>query len=104
MAKREFMRPSGCTFTASREESFMREYRLSRRNALRGMGAITMASAFDWPAIAQAAHEAHAAARAAAQSGTSLAYTLLGAVDAADVEALTSQIIPSDETPGAREA
>ncbi|HKU88253.1 MAG TPA: gluconate 2-dehydrogenase subunit 3 family protein [Steroidobacteraceae bacterium] len=82
----------------------MREYRLSRRDALRGMGAITAAVAFDWPAIAQAAHEAHAAARAAAQSGAPLTYTLLGAADAADVEALTSQIIPSDDTPGAREA
>jgi gluconate 2-dehydrogenase gamma chain len=29
---------------------------------------------------------------------------LLGAADAADVEALTSQIVPSDDTPGAREA
>jgi gluconate 2-dehydrogenase subunit 3-like protein len=31
-------------------------------------------------------------------------YKLLGAADAADVEALTSQIVPTDDTPGAREA
>jgi gluconate 2-dehydrogenase gamma chain len=73
---------------------------LSRRDTLRALGAITAAGAFDWPAIARAAHEAHAAA----QSGAPSTYTLLGAGDAADVEALTSQIIPSDDTPGAREA
>jgi hypothetical protein len=82
----------------------MQENKLSRRHALRGLGAITAASAFDWPAIARAAHEAHAAARDAQQSGAPINYTLLGAADAADVEALTSQIIPTDDTPGAREA
>ena len=82
----------------------MREHKLSRREALRGMGAVTAAGAFDWPAIARAAHEAHAAAQSAARSGEPPTYTLLGAADAADIEALTSQIIPSDDTPGAREA
>ncbi|HEV7610216.1 MAG TPA: gluconate 2-dehydrogenase subunit 3 family protein [Steroidobacteraceae bacterium] len=71
-----------------------------RRSALRqliaAMGAVTL----DWAAIAQAGHDAHVAA----QSPTNLAYTLLAPGDAADVEALTSQIVPSDETPGAREA
>jgi hypothetical protein len=71
-----------------------------RRSALRqlisAMGAVTL----DWPAIAQAGHDAHAAA----QSPATLAYSLLAAGDAADIEALTSQIVPSDETPGAREA
>ncbi|MEO8020129.1 MAG: gluconate 2-dehydrogenase subunit 3 family protein [Pseudomonadota bacterium] len=60
------------------------------------MGAVTL----DWAAIAQAGHDAHAAA----QSPANLAYTLLVPADAADLEALTSQIVPSDETPGAREA
>jgi gluconate 2-dehydrogenase gamma chain len=82
----------------------MREHRLSRRDALRGLGAISAAGALDWPAIARAAHQAHAVARDAGQSGAPISYTLLGAADAADVEALTSQIIPGDETPGAREA
>jgi gluconate 2-dehydrogenase gamma chain len=50
--------------------------------------------------MARAAHEAHAAA----QAPGSITYTLLDATDAADVEALTSQILPSDDTPGAREA
>lgn len=77
---------------------------LSRRDTLRALGAIAAAGAFDWPAIARAAHEAHVAARSAGLSGAPLAYTLLDAADAADVEALTSQIIPSDDTPGAREA
>jgi gluconate 2-dehydrogenase gamma chain len=71
-----------------------------RRSALRqliaAMGAVTL----DWAAIAQAGHDAHVAA----QSPANLAYTLLAPADAADVEALTSQIVPSDETPGAREA
>src|SRR5690348_4138743 len=78
--------------------------RLSRRDTLRGLGAMTAAGAFAWPTIARAAHEAHLAAQGAAQSGVPLRYTLLGPTDAADVEALTSQIIPSDDTPGAREA
>ena len=73
---------------------------LSRRDTLRALGAMSAAGAFDWPAIARAAHEAHVIA----QTGAPSSYTLLGAADAADVEALTSQIIPSDDTPGAREA
>lgn len=77
---------------------------LTRRDTLRALGAFTAAGAFDWPAIARAAHEAHAAVQSAGVSGAPLSYTLLGAADAADVEALTSQIIPSDDTPGAREA
>ena len=77
---------------------------LSRRDTLRALGAIAAAGAIDWPAVARAAHEAHSAVQSAGQSGAPLAYTLLGAADAADVEALTSQIIPSDDTPGAREA
>ena len=73
---------------------------LSRRHALRTLSAVAAAGALDWAAIAQAGHEAHAAA----QSSGPITCTLLGAADAADVEALTSQIIPSDDTPGAREA
>ena len=74
----------------------------SRRAALRSLGgAVTAAIAgTTFTEIARAAHEAHEAAR----SPTPVALTLLGAADAADVEALTSQIVPSDDTPGAREA
>jgi gluconate 2-dehydrogenase gamma chain len=72
----------------------------SRRSALRQLIAAMGAVALDWPAIVKAAHDAHVAA----ESPASLSYTLLAAADAADVEALTSQIVPSDDTPGAREA
>ena len=75
--------------------------KLSRRDALRSLSAaMSAALAVSWPDIARASHAAHAAA----QSPTNTALTLLGAADAADVEALTSQIVPSDDTPGAREA
>jgi gluconate 2-dehydrogenase gamma chain len=57
-------------------------------------------AATQWPALARATEHAHAAAQAPAGA----AYTLLSAADAADVEALTSQIVPSDDSPGAREA
>ena len=75
---------------------------LTRRSAMRSLGAIMGAAALtlDWAEVAKAGHAAHAAALSPATA----TYTLLGAADAADVEALTSQIIPSDETPGAREA
>ena len=73
----------------------------SRRHALRSMGAaLAAAGMLDWAAVARAAHEAHQAARSA-QPAT---YTLLDAAQAADVAALAAQIVPSDETPGAREA
>jgi gluconate 2-dehydrogenase gamma chain len=73
----------------------------TRRDALRSLSAtLAAAGLLDWPAMARAAHDAHAAA----QSPAPTAYTLLGAGDAADIEALTSQIVPSDDTPGAREA
>jgi gluconate 2-dehydrogenase gamma chain len=75
---------------------------LTRRSALRSLGALMGAAAvtLDWTEVARAAHAAHAAA----SSPATATYTLLGAADAADVAALTSQIIPSDDAPGAREA
>ena len=79
----------------------MDDTKLSRRDALRSLSAaMSAALATSWPEIARASHAAHAAAQAPATHS----YTLLGAADAADVEALTSQIVPSDDTPGAREA
>ena len=53
-----------------------------------------------WAEIAQAAHEAHAAAQSAGDARLSF----LSAAEAADVEAVAAQIIPTDDTPGAREA
>jgi gluconate 2-dehydrogenase gamma chain len=79
----------------------MEEHTLSRRDALRSLtAAIAGVTALDWSAVARASHDAHAAA----QSTGPIAYTFFAPADAADVEALTSQIVPSDDTPGAREA
>jgi hypothetical protein len=80
----------------------MKDHSTSRRAALRGLGYVLGAGVvgLDWPAIARAAHEAHQVA----QSTAPPTFTLLGPADAADVEALAAQIVPSDDTPGAREA
>lgn len=79
----------------------MDERPFSRRAALRSVGAaLAAAGMLDWASIARAAHEAHEAARAPQPA----AYTLLDAAQAADVAALTAQIVPTDDTPGAREA
>lgn len=79
----------------------MSDHSSSRRSALRGLGFLLGAGAvsLDWPAMARAAHAAHAAA----QAPGSAQFTLLAPGDAADIEALTAQIVPSDDTPGARE-
>jgi len=74
----------------------------SRRNFLL-TGSLTLTSAWlaaNWPGIVAAAeHAAHVA------SATEPAiFSYFTAADAADVEALTAQIIPSGPTPGAREA
>jgi gluconate 2-dehydrogenase gamma chain len=54
--------------------------------------------AMHWPEIAQAAHHAEAA------PATPTAMRFLSASDAADVDAIAQQIVPSGKTPGAREA
>jgi gluconate 2-dehydrogenase gamma chain len=62
-----------------------------------------MASAalpFGWAEIAHAVDDGHVEA---AQGGSST-ISLLTAAEAADIEAVASQIIPSDDSPGAREA
>jgi hypothetical protein len=53
-----------------------------------------------WPAIAAAAHHANGASALPAPAG----FEYLDAADAADIEAISSQIVPSGATPGAREA
>jgi len=78
----------------------MNEGSSSRRSALKGIAVSLGLASIPWSELARAAHAAHAAAQAPATA----TFTLLSAADAADVEALTSQIIPSDDTPGAREA
>ena len=80
-----------------------------RRSILQAIGAALGAAALpmDWPAIvyaAEGAHQSHAHAPHAPGAGTTPKLTFLSAADAADVEAVAAQIIPTDDTPGAREA
>jgi hypothetical protein len=72
----------------------------ARRTVLRGLATSMGLAALPWAEMARAAHAAHMAA----QSPGTLTYTLFNPADAADVEALTAQIVPSGATPGAREA
>ncbi len=54
----------------------------------------------NWPALLSAATHAHEAAKAA----TRPKFEFFTAEEAAEIEAITARIIPTDETPGAREA
>ncbi len=75
---------------------------VSRRAFLQAMsGALGVSLlALNWSEIANAAHDAHMAA----QSPGGATPAFLTNAEAADVEAIAAQIIPSDGTPGAREA
>lgn len=75
---------------------------LARRSFLRLMGGTLGASclALNWCEVALAAQQAAAASSAADPS----AMKFLTPAEAADVEAICAQIIPTDATPGAREA
>jgi hypothetical protein len=73
----------------------------SRRSFLFALGGLSTSAwlATSWREIAAAAdHAAHIAATTPAQFG------FLSPADAADVDAITAQILPSGATPGAREA
>jgi gluconate 2-dehydrogenase gamma chain len=74
----------------------------SRRSfLLSGGGLLTSVwIAAHWPAIAAAAHHADAVSAVPAPLG----FDFLNAADAADIEAISAQIVPSGATPGAREA
>jgi gluconate 2-dehydrogenase gamma chain len=80
----------------------MHKDEITRRSLLQAMAAAlgTAAVPMSWTEIAQAAEHAHAASESPAPVG----FTVLDAKDAADVDAIAAQIIPSDDTPGAREA
>jgi gluconate 2-dehydrogenase gamma chain len=69
---------------------------ISRREFLAAAGVTAAASwfTFDRRALIEAATQAQTASR----------FEVLSAADAADIEAAAAQIIPSDGTPGAREA
>ena len=74
----------------------------TRRHFLRVSGG-TLGAAWigaHWPALVAAAGHAHAAAAGTAER----ALRLLSPGQARDVEAIAAQLVPSGETPGAREA
>ncbi len=75
---------------------------LSRRSFLRSSGGLltSMWVASQWPSIAAAAHHADDVSGGDAPQ----TFEYFNAGDAADVEAVGAQIIPSGATPGAREA
>ena len=77
----------------------------SRRQFLAAIGNLASAGwiALNWPQIAGAAeHAEHSAHGAAAAPAAKL--TTLTAAEAAEVEAIANRIVPSGETPGARDA
>jgi len=75
---------------------------LSRRDFLsRGSAAVSAVwLSAHWPAMVAAAEHAHQAAK----STTPPKFQFFTPEEAAEIDALTARIIPSDETPGAREA
>jgi hypothetical protein len=75
---------------------------ISRRSFLGSSGALLTGAwlAAHWPAVAEAAHHAEEIAGAAQAAN----FEFLTAGEAADVDAICAQIMPSGATPGAREA
>jgi len=75
---------------------------LSRRNFLTRAGGAVSAVwiSAHWPAIVAAAEHAHQAAK----SASSAKFQFFSPEQAVEIDAITARIIPSDETPGAREA
>src|SRR5579864_8832735 len=75
---------------------------LSRRNFLtRGSAAVSAVwLSTHWPAIVSAAEHAHEAAKSSAPPK----FQFFTPEEAAEIDAIAARIIPSDETPGAREA
>ena len=75
---------------------------LSRRNFLtRAGGAVsTVWLSAHWPAIVAAAEHAHQAAKSASPAK----FQFFSPEQAVEIDSITARIIPSDETPGAREA
>ena len=82
--------------------STMESVNLSRRSLLQAIAGMvaTAATPLGWADVAQAMDEA----RAAAQRGGDAKLSFLSAAEAADIEAVAAQIIPTDDSPGAREA
>jgi len=80
----------------------MESHDSSRRSLFHAFAAVVAAAAspLGWAEISRAIDHAHAAG----QIGTTGNTSFLTAAEAADVEAVAAQIIPSDDSPGAREA
>jgi gluconate 2-dehydrogenase gamma chain len=75
---------------------------LSRRSLLQAIAATiaTAALPFGWEEVAHAMDQAHGAA----PIGGDAKLSFFSAADAADIEAVAAQIVPTDDSPGAREA
>jgi gluconate 2-dehydrogenase gamma chain len=80
----------------------MNENNSSRRSFLLSSGGALGAGwlALHWPALSAAAAHAHETAAGRADRS----FKILNAAQARDVEAIAAQIVPSGDTPGAREA
>jgi gluconate 2-dehydrogenase gamma chain len=80
----------------------MSDGQISRRRWLTAshLGVSSAFLAAHWPEILSAQEHAHEAMRSAGPA----AFSILGAEEAREIEALASQIIPTDNSPGAREA
>ncbi len=75
---------------------------LNRRNFLlrAGTGLSAAWVSANWPALVSAARHAHKAAKTAVPPK----FEFFTPEEAAEIEAITARILPTDETPGAREA
>ena len=75
---------------------------LTRRNFLTRGGAAVSAAwlSTHWPAVVAASEHAHQAAKSSAPAK----FQFFTPEQAAEIDAISARIIPSDETPGAREA
>jgi len=80
----------------------MESANLSRRSLLQAIAAAiaTAAAPFGWAEVGHAMDQAHTAAPLAGEAKIAF----LSAAEAADIEAVAAQIIPTDDSPGAREA
>jgi Gluconate 2-dehydrogenase subunit 3 len=80
----------------------MESSELSRRSLLQAIATViaTAATPLRWPDVAQAMEQA----RAVGHAGAGAKISFLTTAEAADIEAVAAQIIPTDDSPGAREA
>jgi Gluconate 2-dehydrogenase subunit 3 len=84
------------------QEPTMETVNLSRRSLLQTIAGIvaTAITPLSWTDVAHAMD----AASAAGQAGAGAKLSFLTAAEAADIDAVTAQIVPTNDSPGAREA